>query len=369
MLKLSYLYSLLFAVFSVFPFKVNAKVSPEIDIGGAVRLNYSWKDYDSESNGTFDFELFRIDMDVKQEQWFLDAQFRWYQGFEAIHHAEVGYKVDSSNTLVAGITQVPFGIAPYASHSFWFGGTYYLGLEDDYDAGIKWRHSRGKWNFDSAYFFNSEYDNPSRWGRYSFDIASSYNDERNNKEDGGLSFRAQYKLAKHTVGASFKTGKFRNLDSMSRGDHWAAGIHFDGHFNSDWNLQAQYILYEYDAESRLGTGDHRIALAAFEFPFEIATKAEVSTFNIAKTFTIKNDFVDTVTCYNDSTYISASDESGLTDSVQNVTGCLLAKGGLYTYVDWIAGKNMWFAGGPGIGIYEGHEKWRSRLNINIGYYF
>ena len=57
----------------------NLQVSAEetqIDIGGAVRLNYSWKDYGTGSNGTFDFELFRIDVDVKQGKWFLDAQYR-----------------------------------------------------------------------------------------------------------------------------------------------------------------------------------------------------------------------------------------------------------------------------------------------------
>ncbi|NVK21282.1 MAG: hypothetical protein HWD86_02075 [Kangiellaceae bacterium] len=346
-----------------------AEEETKVDIGGAVRLNYAWKDYDKEPNGTFEFELFRIDVDVEHGKWFLDAQYRWYQGFEAIHHAEFGYKLDKNNTVVTGVTQVPFGIEPYASHSFWFGGTYYLGLEDDYDAGIKWRHEGGDWIFDTAYFFNSEYDSPSRWGRYSFDISSSYNNESANKEDGQLNFRAQYKLGKHTLGASLQTGKFRNTTSLQTGDHWAAGMHFDGKFEGGWNVQAQLVQYQYDSAAELGTADDRIALSAFEFPFDIAAEAQVSSFNVAKTFNIGNDFLDSITCYNDSTYIKASNRSGLTDSIQNVTGCMFAKGGMYTYVDWIAGKNMWFAGGPGVGVYAGPEKWRSRLNINIGYYF
>jgi len=55
--------------------------------------------------------------------------------------------------------------------------------------------------------------------------------------------------------------------------------------------------------------------------------------------------------------------------VQNVTGCMLVSGGLYTYVDWIAGKNMWFAGGNGVGLESSAGEWNSRLNVNFGYYF
>lgn len=342
---------------------------PELDIGGAVRLNYSWKDYGNDSNGSFDFELFRIDVKASQGKWFLDAQYRWYKSFEAIHHAEIGYTFDQHNTLVVGVTQVPFGIEPYASHGFWFGGTYYLGLEDDYDTGLKWRHTYGNWTFDSAYFFNSEYDNANRWQRYSFDLSASYKGAKSNREDGQFNGRAQYKWGNHTLGASVQIGRFINTHSQKTGRHWAAGIHADTRFDGGWNLQGQTIVYDYEADAALQTADNRIALSAFEFPFEIATRATVTSLNLAKTFTINNHVADTITCYNDATYIDATSQSGLQDSIQNVTGCNIAKGGLYTYIDWIAGKNMWFAGGPGIGINNGDNRWHSRLNINIGYYF
>jgi len=342
---------------------------PIVEIGGAVRLNYAWKDYGQDSNGTFDFELFRIDVDATQGKWFLDAQYRWYQGFEAIHHAEVGYKLNHNNTISAGVTQVPFGIDPYGAHSFWFSGAYYLGLEDDYDTGIKWRHISGDWTFDSAYFLNAEYDSTDRWARYSFDVSSTYDNARNNQEDGQFNARAQYQWGKHTLGASLQAGQLKNATSLATGNHAAFAVHFDGHFDGDWNVQTQYIKYQYDEKSSLGTNDNRIALAAFEFPFDIATQAQVMTVNIAKKFTLNNDFVDTITCYNDHTYIKAQDSSGLADSIQNVTGCAFSKGGMYSYVDWIAGKNMWFVGGSGVGIDNGSTNWHSRLNINIGWYF
>ncbi|WP_368865094.1 hypothetical protein [Stenotrophomonas maltophilia] len=43
---------------------------------------------------------------------------------------------------------------------------------------------------------------------------------------------------------------------------------------------------------------------------------------------------------------------------------------MLTHVACIAGRNMWFAGGDGIGINNGGaSRWHSRLNPNIGFYF
>ena len=53
-----------------------------------------------------------------------------------------------------------------------------------------------------------------------------------------------------------------------------------------------------------------------------------------------------------------------------LSGCLVNKKGLYLYIDWITGQNMWFAGGPGIGLdQEGWDEWKGRLNVNFGYFF
>lgn len=339
--------------------------APEVDIGGAVRLNYGWKDYGDDDSGSFDIELFRLDVDVKQGDLFLDAQYRWYQDFEAVHHAEIGYHLTPDDTVVAGVTQVPFGIESYASHSFWFSGLYYLGLEDDYDTGFKWRHRQGKWTWDAAWFFSSEYDNAARFGRYSFDVATT--DASPYKEDGQLNVRGQYNAGPYTAGASAQWGRI-DSESLGSGDHYAVALHVNANIKQ-WNLQAQWTAYKYDRDAATEQQENRIALSAFNYPFEMAAEAQVLNLNVARSFTLDNRFIKKITCYNDHSYIAAGDGVGLDDSVQNVTGCLLENGGLYTYVDWIAGKNMWFAGGPGVGIDNGESRWHSRLNINIGYYF
>ena len=142
-----------------------------LSIGGAIRLDYVWQDYNDQGKdkvGDFGFELFRLDVDGSYGDLDLSAQYRWYADFEAIHHAYFGYHLTPEWEAQLGIHQVPFGILPYASHSFWFGATYYLGFEDDYDTGLKILYNEGPWDLQMAFYKNSEYKDSARANRYSF---------------------------------------------------------------------------------------------------------------------------------------------------------------------------------------------------------
>ena len=108
-------------------------------------------------------------------------------------------------------------------------------------------------------------------------------------------------------------------------------------------------------------------MSAFQAPFQIAARADVPSFNLAWALP-RSGWFDTITCYNNLSATLPRGGAGLDDSWLNVTGCSLGKGPMLTYVDWIAGRDMWFVGGEGVGI-DGPGRWRSRLNVNIGFYF
>ncbi|HSM11530.1 MAG TPA: hypothetical protein VK827_08175, partial [Lysobacter sp.] len=61
------------------------------DLGGAVRVNYGWLDYVPDS-ANLDLELVRVDLACKQGRFVCSAQYRWYDGFSAIHHAWIGFQ-------------------------------------------------------------------------------------------------------------------------------------------------------------------------------------------------------------------------------------------------------------------------------------
>ena len=333
-------------------------------LGGAVRFNYGWLDYGPDKgDGAFDLELLRVDARGAQGPLFFSLQYRWYEDFDAIHHAWLGWRVDEARDLRAGVVQVPFGLLPYASHGFWFGSGYYLGIEDDYDLGAVWRDARDDRRWHLALFAGDEYRNGGEFDRYSFDVATT--DALPYREAERVHLRYARDLDgdgwRGEAGGSAFVGRIENRATGGDDAHWGTAVHAEL-VRGDWSLQLQWAHYDY------GVDGDRIALSAFMFPFEIAAEADVLTANLAYALP-RTGWLDAITCYNDLSTTQV-DGPGLRDSWQNVSGCSFAKGPMFTYVDWIAGRNMWFVGGPGVGIREpGGDRWRSRLNVNLGLYF
>ncbi|WP_456981769.1 hypothetical protein [Luteimonas sp. A478] len=334
-----------------------------LEFGGAVRFSYGWLDY-ADSPG-FDPELVRLEARGNAGRASFSVQYRWYDGFDAVHHAWAGWQVAEGSQLRAGVQQVPFGLLPYASHSFWFGSGYYLGIEDDYDPGVVWEHESGPHRWHLGWFSGDEYGSGSRYDRYSFDVATTA--ELPYRERGRVAVRYERALDWNggtlALGASAFSGRIEDRKAGGHHDHSAAALH------GQWQrgpatVQLQWARYRY------GNPEPRMALSAFMFPFEIAASADVPSVNLALELQ-RPGWFDGITCYNNlSGTLPRGSDAGLEDSWQNVTGCSFSKGRMLTYVDWIAGRNMWFAGGAGVGIDEpGSDRWRSRLNVNVGFFF
>ncbi len=346
-----------------------------INVGGAVRLNYGWQDYSPQNKdrlGDFELELFRINFSGSIGNVILDAEWRRYNDFQAIHHAWVGYDFSDELQMQLGISRVPFGILPYTSHSFWFTGAYYMGYEDDYDTGIQFIHRpNDDWTFHYAFFKNPEYANDSRADRYSFDLVTE--GDQANTETNQFNFRLERHLelagdSRVDLGMSLQAGQIYNRITERNGQRWAAAAHMD-YYNGPWNLRLQAMRYEYDPENPEGVSTDFVQKAGFGFPFLMASEANVYSYSLSRAFDVDWGPISNIRCYNEGTWLDPR-VSNSAESIQSVTGCSVAAGGVFTYFDWIAGKNMWFAGGDGIGL-DGDSagRWRSRLNINIGYYF
>ncbi|WP_230839015.1 hypothetical protein [Xanthomonas translucens] len=332
-------------------------------LGGAVRFNYGWRDYGPTQR--LDLELLRVDANAGTGPLFVSAQYRWYDGFDAVHHAFLGWNVDDHTVVKAGIQQVPFGLLPTASNSFWFGSGYYLGIEDDYDPGVVFARSIGKDTVHVGWFSGDEYGDGARTDRYSFDVADTALSPYREYHRWNARYEHRYDLRRGTLllGASTFSGHVLNVQDRSLHGHRGAAVHAQWSGGS-WTGQLQWARYRYDVPGV------RIAMSAFLAPFEIAAEADAPTANIAYSFG-KGRWLDDVTCYNNfSMTVPSHDRLGVRESMQNVTGCSVKRGAMLTYLDWIAGKNMWFAGGDGIAIDDGdRSRWHSRFNLNVGFYF
>lgn len=350
------------------------KSIPKISIGGALRVNYSLRNYDQDNMdrlGDFEFELFRLDADIDYKDIFFAAEYRWYGNFNAIRQGYFGYHITDHSSVQIGIHQVPFGILPYASHSFWFNATYYLGFEDDYDTGIKYIYDNDLWNIQGAFYKNPEYIDSERYGRYSFDLVTD--DVQTNQEINQFNVRTAYKWNINeeiliTLGASFEAGQIYNKTTKEKGSRHAFALH-NNMFYKNWNFQFQWIGYEFNPKNPEGLSDETVQFGAFMFPFLVNSKANVYTFNVANDIHINGKYLDKIKLYADLSMVDPKHDYG-SNSKQIVIGTTLIKRGLYAYFNYIFGQNMWFSGGPGIGLEHPQDQdWNSRLNINLGYYF
>ncbi|MFP4681905.1 MAG: hypothetical protein ACLFQB_15645, partial [Chitinispirillaceae bacterium] len=149
-----------------------------ISIGGALRYNFFVKAFEDDITANdveMTWDTWRLNVSGQKSDFLIDFEYRFYPFDQAhfIHHGWVGYNWNENTQLELGVTQVPFGDLPYASHSYWFSTAYYLGFEDDYDMGLKLTHKLNNIDLALAYFIQAD---PRGVGfvpdaaRYSYDL-------------------------------------------------------------------------------------------------------------------------------------------------------------------------------------------------------
>lgn len=296
----------------------------------------------------------------------------------------IAYEFNKMDHLQAGLTQVPFGITQYNSHSWFFSLNYYLGLEDDHDMGVKFQHRGSHWEYNLAFFKNAE---ELRFGgqsdvsdsRYSYDVSSIDTNgdgtlELRNKEinqlNGKLAYRFGNKQFAHKFGISGQHGMLYNLDTKHSGYHFAWAGHYECTLNR-FDIKAQIAGYQYHAKNPQGQSGNVIALTAYGAPYLIASEAITYTLGIGYDLPVNWGPVSNLNFYNDFGYLNKS-ESQFHNSLMNVTGIMVTAGNVYSYIDMAAGKNQaWLGSNWTHALAEGSTdaNWEMRFNINIGYYF
>jgi hypothetical protein len=363
----------------------SAQDTPEVTIGGAARFNYnysSWKEGQKDRGGDLGFDVFRINALAKHKGIVLDAEYRFYSNYFGggmLKKMYLGYDFDESNNLKFGLTQVPFGILPYNSNSWFFSMNFYTGHEDDYDLGFKYTYKKDALELNLAFFKNAE---ELRFGsttdvddrRYAYDIGSiELNGKKvyRNKEINQVNARLVYTLNEvNQIGFSAQYGGVYNLDTKKVGYQDAFALHYMLNANN-WGVKAQATYYNHSLKHPDGQATNEMALTAYAAPYLIASEAINYTIGLSYTWKPDSDLINSVIFYNDFGMMDKM-EKNFEDSFMNVTGALISTGWIYVYVDYGMGKNQpWIGPEWTHGLASGNPEaeWESRFNINIGYYF
>ncbi|MCL2908746.1 hypothetical protein [Shewanella aquimarina] len=372
--KKTFCLSILASAMALSSFNTFAAEEDGINIHGAVRVNYAYKDYSESSKdkgGDFSFDMASLRFDGKLGNWGLKSDYRFTSGTNYIKYGYAFYDLNPEWQLQMGINQVPFGNRDYISNSYWFGLPYYLGFEDDYDIGVKATFERNGWHTDMAFYKGAEYG-PTENKRYAADLytgtinGTEYNNEETNQINLRQTYTFEHQGGTTTLGASLEAGQIYNAKTGNNGDRYAVAAHLNTVFDG-WNIQLQAMQYEFDAADAVD--DNKIAVSVVSWQYEVASKGQIYNLNIAKT--IPTDW-GSIKFYNDFGLMTPDVEDETYDnSMQNVLGAALSAGPTYTHIDFIMGKNMTFstANNDHVGLPEMGDDWDKRINISMAYYF
>ena len=381
--------------------------------GGAMRYNLLSTNYESGTsplNPQITWDTWRLNVDGSVVGVDLSFEYRFYPTFGShfIHHGYLGYAFSDNVYMKLGVSQVPFGIQTYASHSWWFQGPYYVGLEDDYDMGVNFEITPSeKLRLALAYFRQAEPEGPKFGGdvtfgnagpgRYSYDIVPGLGAYVNGDDEivmtqaslrelDQLNGRIAYDVTGNLeIGASAQIGGIYNSVLQEKETSTAFAAHILGNFGN-FNLKAEYISYNYNAKSDEGNDLDVVQMGAYGYEYfgsglsygeagfytgGAAARANMYVAGLAYSVPVDFGPVSSLQFYVDYTLIDKINEE-FYDTKHLVPGVLITAGSIYTYVDYAMGVNQpWLTDSFGKGLGSGVEDpgWNTRFNINMGYYF
>lgn len=381
-----------------------------INIGGALRYNIVHQNYESDPTATNTYatmDTWRLNVSAMYSDVSLRFEYRFYPTFNThfIHHGYLGYAFSDNLNMQLGVTQVPFGNLTWNSHSWWFLTPYYVGLEDDYNMGIKFSYDfSDKLNLMMAYFRQQEPAGPAYGsasfggpgaGTYSYNVIpddvgvlSSTGATSSIRELNQINARLAYEIVDGTtLGFSAQRQGLYNAVLAETDYGHALAAHLVSNFDN-FNLQLQFINYDYAARDDDGNTLDRVQMGAYGDPYYgdgVAARANIITAGLAYTIGVDWGPISSVQPYVDYSLMTKDGQINgvdFEDTHMLVPGFLITAGNIYTYVDFAMGKNHpWLTDSFGTGLGAGHLDesntpipvedidWNLRFNINIGYYF
>jgi hypothetical protein len=380
--------------------------SLDVSVGGSLRFNALFRSYDADfagpanevlSDGGFTFDTFRIGANGSYGGLTFDSELAVYPesfGGVFLQKGWVGYEFSDIRQIQVGVSQVPFGIQPYASSSWFFNSTYYVGLEDDYDAGIKAMYQPGNWDIQGAYYMNAEQTDffaGSNFGRYSYDVVPvnsfpAFGDAGDANDVNGIggyevvpgvdgtgnalrspiaeahqfNVKAAYSfnhgdLGFTKVGVSGQRGQLQNLSSGDTDWHAAYALHLQGRYGN-FGTKLEFAQQELnppltdseraafqsaqqtenqDGDNVSGVNyaaDDFVVMGAYNFPQRVA--AEHTVYSSSVSYRIPVDFgpVSQVKPYYDFSLVTKNVD-GWNDNATHDIGFLTSAGPLFIYTD------------------------------------
>ncbi|MFO8231451.1 MAG: hypothetical protein R6U20_02175 [Longimonas sp.] len=403
--------------------------SLDVNITGSLRFNALFRSYGGETadkvlgDGGFTFDTFRIGADGSYGGLIFDSELAVYPesfGGVFLQKGWVGYQFNESRQFQVGVSQVPFGIQPYASSSWFFNSTYYVGLEDDYDAGVKAMFTPGNWDIQGAYYMNAEQTDffaGSNFGRYSYDVVPvtsfpAFGDDGDANDVEGVggytvvpggnenrspiseahqfNVKAAYTfdhgdLGSTKIGASGQRGQLLNEATGATDWHAAYALHLQGRYDG---FEAKLQFAQQELNPPLADGERQafaeqsdvdyaaddfVVMGAYNFPQRVAAEHTVYSSSLSYRFPVDVGPISQIKPYYDFSLATNKNVDSWNDNATHDIGFLTTAGPLFVYTDLNISKGHPFnhpgANFASVMAENNDNEWRTAFNVNIGLYF
>jgi hypothetical protein len=340
-------------------------------------LNYTYNLFDpSDRDKKGDFgpgnSMFRVGFTTRLEGIIGSVRLRWYSYARVWEYGWVGYRWAGGSQLEVGLTKVPFGVLPFASYDYWFDLPYYLGFNNQYDAGAKWsgRMLSDHLDLQLGVFKNSDIAAADDTARFSYDVVRVAGEPAAQNEETNQG-NVRLALVSPVVegGLSLQAGQLYNHDTRKSGRQYAAALHATASFKNV-SVQLQAMQYLFEPENLSTARNDVVYVGAFADAFPIARGGRVLEANVAYDIHV-GKLVDTIRCYDNFTTL-IKDDAAFEDSRMNTVGCSVLAGPVFAFVDLISAQNAPYIGVPtDIAFVAGEPDpaWHSMFNVNLGFYF
>lgn len=369
----------------------------DVSVNGSLRFNALFRAYGAGQGGDFEeqadnvlgdggftFDTFRIGASGSYGGLIFDLEYAFYPesfGGMFIHHGWVGYEFSEDFQAQVGVSQVPFGIQPYASSSWFFNNTYYVGLEDDYDAGIKALYQADGWDIQGAYYMNAEQTDffaSSDAARYSYDVVptgAGYLAARGVSEEHQLNGKVAYTIDYEDmgftkVGVSGQVGQLLNKSTGGTDSHSAFAVHLQGQYDG-FEAKLQYAQQSMNPPDV--NDDRFVVMGAYGSPHRVASEIDVISSSLAYHIPVDIGPISQIKPYYDYSRVG-KEVDGWNNNVSHDIGFLTTAGPVFVYTDLMTSKghpfNQPFDGTfASVMAEQDDNEWRTAFNINIGIYF
>ncbi|SPJ35145.1 hypothetical protein [Kushneria phyllosphaerae] len=342
-------------------------------IGGTLELSTHFDDWNEGSRdraGDMDFGKFILTVDGEVNDIPYSMEYRFYDGYQFLHHGWVGYNASDEDTFQLGLVQSPFGSSEFG-YMGWYGNLpYYMGFADNQNAGLKWEHDAGKWTSSLAFFKNSQLGT----GNEHYGTNPVPEGDQDNRAVNQLAGRFGYTFGYDTdysteLAISGRGGQFYNDTTNDSGDNWATALSLNGKYGN-WSTLLQATHYEYHAKNPTGVSRDTVQVGSFGGNWLIPATAQIYSASLGYDMDVDWGPFSSVTFFNDYSYVSpdgdydfAGNGGSIQDPQLNDVGMLLSADPFYVWFDIVTGKNALGFIGPA------DDQWHTSIQSNFGVTF